>query len=332
MKLDRLLPTADAEELLELVQDFCARELDPIVDDSERRSEYPDGLFARLGDMGLLGLPFDEEYGGAEQPYEVYLQVLEEIARHWAGVAVAVSVHTMSALAIANHGTAQQKETWLRPMLDGRLIGGYSLSEPGAGSDVAAIETRAELVPGGYRITGEKSWITHGGRADTYTLFARTGPGRRGVSAFIAPAEAEGLVFGPPIQKMGLDAIPTASAFWDGAFLDEHRRLGAEGKGLPIALGALDSGRLGIAAVATGLAQSALDVAVDFAESRSAFGKPVIRHQGLAFMLADMAAAVDTARASYIDAARRRDAQPAVHPARERCEAGRDRHSHAGDH
>jgi alkylation response protein AidB-like acyl-CoA dehydrogenase len=308
MKLDRLLPTADAEELLELLQDFCARELDPIVDRSERQSEYPEGLFARLGELGLLGLPFDAQYGGTEQPYEVYLQVLEEIARHWASVAVAVSVHTMAALAIANHGTVQQKETWLRPMLEGRIVGGYSLSEPNAGSDVAAIETRAELVPGGYRITGEKSWITHGGRADCYILFARTSPGTGGVSAFVAPGEADGLVFGPPIHKMGLDSIPTASAFWDGAFLDENRRLGAEGKGLPIALGALDSGRLGIAAVATGLAQSALDVAVDFAGSRRAFGKPVIRHQGLAFMLADMAAAVDTARASYIDAARRRDA------------------------
>jgi alkylation response protein AidB-like acyl-CoA dehydrogenase len=308
VKLDRLLPTADAEQLLEVVQDFCISVMDPLVDESERRSEYPEGLFARLGELGLLGLPFGEEYGGAEQPYEVYLQVLEEIARHWASVAVAISVHTMSALAIANHGSATQKETWLRPMLEGRMVGGYSLSEPNAGSDVAALETRAELVPGGYRITGEKSWITNGGKADDYILFARTGRGSRGVSAFVAPPEVEGLVWGPPIQKMGLDSIPTASAFWDCAFLDEDRRLGAEGKGLPIALGALDSGRLGIAAVATGLAQSALDVAVDFASSRSAFGKPVIRHQGLAFLLADMAAAVDTARASYIDAARRRDA------------------------
>lgn len=308
MKVERMLPTADAVELLELVEAFGERELDPIVDDYERESRYPDGLLNRLGDLGLLGLTFDEDLGGGGQPYEVYLQVLEELARHWASVAVAVSVHTMASLVISNHGTRNQIERYLTPMLHGEAIGGYSLSEPHAGSDVASIQARADREDGGYRITGEKAWITNGGHADTYILFARTGAGSRGVSAFIAPGEADGLSFGPPLSKMGLDAIPTASAFWDGAFIDEDRRLGAEGKGLPIALGALDSGRLGIAAVATGLAQSALDVAVDFAKGRQAFGKPIIAHEGLAFLLADMAAAVDTARSTYLDAARRRDA------------------------
>ncbi len=308
MRVERMLPTPESVALLELVQDFARQEFDPLVDQYEREERYPDGLLGRLGGLGLLGLPFDEDLGGGGQPYEVYLQVLEELARHWAAVAVAVSVHTMASLVVVQHGSAEQKERWLTPMLEGRLIGGYSLSEPDAGSDVASMTTRAETTGDGYRITGEKAWITGGGRADLYILFARTGEGSHGVSAFIAPGQADGLTFGPPISKMGLDAIPTASAFWDGTVIGGDRLLGEPGSGLPIALGALDSGRLGIAAIATGVAQAALDVAVDFAEGRTAFGQPIINHEGLAFMLADMAAGVDTARATYLDAARRRDA------------------------
>ena len=308
MKVSRMLPTAESVELLELVEDFARQEFDPLVDQYERDQRYPEGLLGQLGELGLLGLTFDEDLGGGGQPYEVYLQVLEELARHWAAVAVAVSVHTMASLVVAQHGSPEQRERWLTPMLEGRLISGYSLSEPAAGSDVASMTTRAEASGDGYRISGEKAWITNGGKADQYILFARTGKGSHGVSAFIAPGEVDGLTFGPPVSKMGLDAIPTASAFWDGALIEGDRLLGELGSGLPIALGALDSGRLGIAAIATGLAQAALDVAVDFAEGRTAFGKPIINHEGLAFMLADMAAGVDTARATYLDAARRRDA------------------------
>lgn len=307
MRVDRLLPSPEAHELLELVREFSERNLAPIVDEHERHGRYPEGLFTQLGELGLLGLPFDEELGGAGQPYEVYLQVLEELARHWAAVAVAVSVHTMASLAIARHGDAAQRDAWLIPMIEGSVIGGYSLSEPHAGSDVAALHCRAERGEGGYAITGEKSWITHGGRADLYILFARTGTGSRGVSAFIAPGETEGLTFGPPLVKMGLESVPTTSAYWDGAWLEDRRLLGIAGQGIPIALGALDAGRLGIAAIATGLAQASLDVAAQYANERSAFGSPIIRHQGVGFLLADMVAAVDAARATYIDAARRRD-------------------------
>jgi alkylation response protein AidB-like acyl-CoA dehydrogenase len=193
-------------------------------------------------------------------------------------------------------------------MLEGRVIGGYSLSEPQAGSDAAALTCRADATPDGYLITGTKAWITHGGRADFYSLFARTGPGSKGVSCFLAPGETTGLEFGLPERKMGLHAIPTTAAYWDAAHLDADRLLGSEGQGLQIAFSALDSGRLGIAAVATGLAQSALDLAVDYAQERTAFGKKIFDHEGLGFLLADMAAAVDSARAMYLDAARRRDA------------------------
>ena len=308
MAVDRLLPTQEAEDLLALVRDIADKELGPRVDEHERAETYPEGLFATLGEAGLLGLPYPEEHGGGGQPYEVYLQVLEELAARWAAVAVAVSVHGLSCHPLAAFGTPAQQEEWLPRMLAGELVGGYSLSEPQAGSDAAALTCRAEKVEAGFRITGTKAWITHGGRADFYALFARTGEGSRGVSCFLAPGRAAGLSFGRPEEKMGLHAVPTVTAHWDGAVLGSDRLIGAEGQGLPIAFSALDAGRLGIAAVATGLAQAALDAAVDYAHERSTFGKRIIDHQGLGFLLADMAAAVDSARATYLDAARRRDA------------------------
>ncbi len=308
MPVDRLLPTQEAEDLLALVRDIADKELAPRVEEHERAETYPDGLFRTLGAAGLLGLPYPEEHGGGGQPYEVYLQVLEEFAARWAAVAVAVSVHGLSCHPLAAFGTPAQQERWLPAMLAGETIGGYSLSEPQAGSDAAALACKAEKVEGGFRITGTKAWITHGGKADFYALFARTGAGSRGISCFLAPGEADGLTWGKPEEKMGLHAIPTVTASWDGAVLDHDRLIGAEGQGLSIAFSALDAGRLGIAAVATGLAQSALDAAVDYAHERSTFGKKIIDHQGLGFLLADMAAAVDSARATYLDAARRRDA------------------------
>jgi alkylation response protein AidB-like acyl-CoA dehydrogenase len=311
MAVDRLLPTEEAADLISLTRDIADRELATRVERHERDETYPDGLFALLGKAGLLGLPYPEEFGGGGQPYEVYLQVLEELAARWAAVAVAVSVHGLSCHPIATFGTAAQRDRWLPELLGGEVVGGYSLSEPQAGSDAAALECRAERDPAGagYRVTGTKAWITHGGRADFYALFARTGEGgKRGISCFLAPGAADGLSFGRPEEKMGLHAVPTTSAYWDGALLEPDRLVGAEGQGLEIAFSALDSGRLGIAACATGLAQSALDAAVAYANERETFGQKIIDHQGLGFLLADMAAAVDSARATYLDAARRRDA------------------------
>ncbi|MEU4234764.1 acyl-CoA dehydrogenase family protein [Nonomuraea sp. NPDC026600] len=308
MTVDRLLPTEDAEDLIALTRDIADKELASRVDGHERAETYPEGLFATLGAAGLLGLPYPEEFGGGGQPYEVYLQVLEELAARWAAVAVATSVHTLACFPVATYGTPEQRERWLPDMLAGRIIGGYSLSEPQAGSDAAALTCKAEKVEHGYRITGNKAWITHGGKADFYALFARTGEGSRGISCFLAPGAADGLTFGRPEEKMGLHAIPTTSAHWDGTVIEADRLLGEEGQGLPIAFSALDSGRLGIAACATGLAQAALDAAVAYAKERKTFGRKIIDHQGLGFLLADMAAAVDSARATYLDAARRRDA------------------------
>ncbi|WP_084964091.1 acyl-CoA dehydrogenase family protein [Thermoactinospora rubra] len=305
MAVDRLLPTQEAYDLIDLTREIADKELASRVDEHERNETYPEGLFGILGAAGLLSLPYPEDVGGGGQPYEVYLQVLEELAARWAAVAVATSVHTLACYPLFTYGTPEQVSRWLPDMLGGSQIGGYSLSEPQAGSDAAALACKATRVEGGYLIKGTKAWITHGGRADFYALFART-PG--GVSCFLAPGSAEGLTFGRPEEKMGLHGVPTTSAFWDDAFLEEDRLIGAEGQGLQIALSALDSGRLGIAACATGLAQAALDAAVAYAKERTTFGRRIIDHQGLGFLLADMAASVESARATYLEAARRRDA------------------------
>lgn len=308
MPVDRLLPDQDAADLIALTRDIADKVLTPIVDEHERSETYPEGVFAQLGAAGLLSLAQPEEWGGAGQLFEIYLQVLEELAARWAAVAVAVSVHSLSCNPLLSFGTDEQKRRWLPGMLSGDQIGAYSLSEPQAGSDAAALRCAAVPSGNGYIINGSKSWITHGGRADFYNLFARTGEGSRGVSCFLIPADQPGLSFGKPEEKMGLAAVPTTSAFYDNAVVDAERRIGAEGQGLQIAFSALDAGRLGIAAVAVGIAQAALDEACAYANERTTFGRKIIDHQGLGFLLADMAAAVAGARATYLDAARRRDA------------------------
>nr|MDT0522385.1 acyl-CoA dehydrogenase family protein [Streptomyces sp. DSM 41633] len=279
MSVDRLLPSDEARELIELTRDIADKVLDPIVDQHEKAETYPEGVFAQLGAAGLLSLPQPEEWGGGGQPYEVYLQVLEEIAARWAAVGVAVSVHSLSSHPLLAYGSDEQKKRWLPGMLSGEQIGAYSLSEPQAGSDAAALNRKATRDGDAYLLNGSKAWITHGGKADFYTLFARTGEGSKGISCFLVPGDLEGLSFGNPEEKMGLHAVPTTSAFYDNARLDAERLIGQEGQGLSIAFSALDSGRLGIAAVAVGIAQAALDEAVRYANERTTFGRKIIDHQ-----------------------------------------------------
>lgn len=309
MPADRLPPTPEAADLLALVREVVAKELAPRVDDHEAASRFPREVFALLGRVGLLGLVYPAEYGGGEQPYEVYLQALEEIASVWASVAVGVSVHTMACYPLAAFGTEEQRRRWLPELLAGEVLGGYALSEPHAGSDAAALSTRARLDGDQYLLTGAKAWITHGGAADFYSLFARTGgEGADGISCFLVDGATEGLSAGPPERKMGLTGSVTTPLHLDSAPVAADRLLGGEGQGFRIALSALDSGRLGIAACAVGLAQGALDQAVAFAAQRTQFGRPIGEFQGLQFLLADMAAGVESARATYLAAARRRDA------------------------
>ena len=307
MPVDRLLPTEDASDLLNLVREIGDAELLPRVAADEKASRFPRDVFGTLGKAGLLGLPFPERYGGGGQPYEVYLQALEEIGARWASVGVGVSVQALTCFPLLNYGTEQQRERWLPELIGGDLLGAYCLSEPDAGSDPGAMRTRATRTERGWRLDGTKAWVTHGGQADFYTVLARTGEGSRGISCFLVPAGTPGLTAAEPEQKMGLTASTTTSMHFDGVEIDADRLIGAEGQGLSIALAALDAGRLGIAAVATGLAQAALDHAVGYAKQRRTFGQAIIDHQGLGFLLADMQAGVQSARATYLDAARRKD-------------------------
>ncbi|RCV51164.1 acyl-CoA dehydrogenase family protein [Marinitenerispora sediminis] len=319
MAVERRLPTPEAAELLELARELAEKELRPRAAEGERSAAFPRDVFRTIGRAGLLGLPYPERYGGGGQPYEVYLQVVEELAGEWLTVGLGLSVHTLACFPVAEFGTEEQRAELLPGMLGGESLGAYCLSEAHSGSDAAALSTRAEAVApgagpdaaGGYRVRGAKSWITHGGVADFYTLFARTGEpgsGAGGISCFHVPASAAGLAADPPEHKMGLNASPTAVVRFDDVAVPAGARIGAEGRGFTVALAALDSGRLGIAAGAVGVAQAALDLAVEHARQRRQFGRPIGEFQGVSFLLADMATQVAAARELYLAAARLRDA------------------------
>ena len=309
MDVDRMLPTEEAYDLLTLVRELCHDELAPRAAQAEETATFPRETFRTLGKAGLLGLPYPEEYGGGGQPYEVYLQMLEEIAAAWMSVGVGVSVHTMTSYAMATYGSDEQRARLLPDLTGGELLGSYALSEPQAGSDISAMTTKAVADGNDYVLNGTKSWISHGSHADFYTVFARTGADpKRGISAFHLAAPATGLSFGAPEKKMGLTGSTTTTVSFDDVRIPAADRIGDEGQGMRLALSALDSGRLGIAACATGLAQAALAEAAAYAKQREQFGRPIAEFQGLQFLLADMAAAVESARATYLSAARRRDA------------------------
>jgi alkylation response protein AidB-like acyl-CoA dehydrogenase len=308
MPAERMLPTSEAEDLLKLVREIATDELAPVAAEYEEAERFPREQFRLLGRSGLLGLPYPEQWGGAGQPYEVYLQVLEELATVWMTVGVGLSVHTMSCYPLSKFATDEQRDRLMPDLLAGDLLGAYALSEAHAGSDAAALSTRAEREGDDYVVTGSKAWITHGGIADFYTLMVRTSDdGGRGITCLLADADTPGMTADRPEHKMGLTGSPTTPLLLDKARIPVDRRMGDEGQGLKIALDALNSGRLGIAACAVGLAQGALDEAVRYANQRTQFGRAIIEFQGMEFLLADMAAAVESSRATYLEAARRRD-------------------------
>ncbi|HVQ19371.1 MAG TPA: acyl-CoA dehydrogenase family protein [Actinomycetes bacterium] len=307
--VERRWTTDTGDDLLAMVRELCANELAPNAADAESASEFPREVFRTLGRSGLLGLPFSAEYGGGGLAFHDYLQVLEEIATAWGTVALGVSVHTLSCFPLATYGSTEQQRHWLPEMLAGDQLGAYCLSEVDAGSDAAALTTSAERSGDEFIVNGTKAWITHGGVADFYALMARTGDvGARGISCLLVPAETDGLSAATPERKLGFTASPTAQVRFDNVHVPVERRLGADGQGFEIAMAALDAGRLGIAACAVGIAQAALDLAVDHAKHREQFGRPVAQFQGLSFMLADMATNVVAARELYLAAARRKDA------------------------
>ncbi|MEU0689717.1 acyl-CoA dehydrogenase family protein [Streptomyces uncialis] len=307
--VDRIAPTDEARDLFALVRELARREIAPTAADEEEAGRFPREVFTLLSRSGLLALPYDSAYGGGDQPYEVYLQVLEELAAVRLTVGLGASVHTLACHALAGFGTERQRTELLPAMLGGGLLGAYCLSEPAAGSDAASLRTKAVRDGDDWVLTGTKAWITHGGIADFYTVLARSGgPGARGITAYLVPGDAPGLSAAVPERKMGMKGSPTAQVHFDGVRVPDSRRLGDQGQGFTIALAALDSGRLGIAACAIGVAQAALDGAVEHATARRQFGRPVADFQGLRFLLADMATQIAAGRALYLAAARLRDA------------------------
>jgi alkylation response protein AidB-like acyl-CoA dehydrogenase len=310
--IERDCPDEETRALFELTAELADEVLRPRVDAAERDGSFPREEFRVLGRAGLLALPYPERFGGGGQPYETYLQVVEELSRAWLAVGLGVSVHTLACFPLVTAGTPEQQD-WLPDLLGGERLGAYCLSEPASGSDAGALRTTAVADGPDYVLDGVKAWISHAGLADFYTLFARTsgdheGPDRaRGISCLHVPAETPGVSAAPAEHKMGMRASVTAQMIFDGARVPADHLVGGEGNGFSLALAALDSGRLGIAACATGVAQAALDAAVGWARERRQFGRPIADFQGLSFLLADMATAVEAARALYLSAARRKD-------------------------
>jgi alkylation response protein AidB-like acyl-CoA dehydrogenase len=259
----------------------------------------------------LTGIPYEERFGGAGQPLLTYLAVLEEIASGFLSLSISLSVHHLSAFGVHQFGSEALKERYLPRLFSGEWLGAYALSEASSGSDAAALRTRAERGPdgSGYRLTGSKRFISSAGEAEFYLVMARTGgDGAKGISAFAIERDWEGFEFGKLEDKMAWHASPMRELIFDGCEVPAENLVGEEGQGFAIALAALDSGRLGIAACSVGLAQAAFEAAVAFARERQQFGRPVIEFQGLQFMLADMATQIEAARRLYREAARLRDA------------------------
>ena len=298
------------QDLLTVVRGFVDNEVAPAAAEHEAAERFPRATFDELGRLDLLGLAMPESVGGSDLDYRTYLLVLEELARGHATLALAVSVHTLVMKAILHAATEEQAQQLLPPMVTGEHLGAFCLSEPDAGSDAASLSCRAERTDDGYVLNGTKAWVTHGGHAQTHIVFARTGgAGPKGISAFAVDADQDGLSVAKHEDKMGLRGSPTAQLVLTDAVVGHDRLLGGEeGRGFATAMAGLDTGRLGIAAIAVGLGQAGLDHAVRYAREREQFGRPIVEFQGLQFLLADMATQVEAARCLYKDAASRMDA------------------------
>ena len=295
----------EQREVRERAADFADREVAPHAAELDREDRVPFETLEKLSEMGFMGLCVPERYGGAGQDFLSYCLMIEELSRADAGVGVTLAVHTSAGtLPILMFGTEEQKARWVPPLARGERIGSFALTEPTTGSDAAAIETTAEKVEGGYRISGHKQWVTNGRIAGTAILFARA---PKGVTAFVVPMDAEGISFGKHAKKMGVISATTDDVLLDAVFVPEEDRLEEEGKGLGVALGTLDPGRIGIAAQAVGIAEAAFRYAAGYAARRTTFGKPIGEHQAIAFKLADVQTKIRAARLLVHEAAWMKD-------------------------
>jgi len=318
-------PLTEEERLLQATaREFAERELAPSAAERDEAERFDRSIFDRMAALGFTAAPFPESVGGAGFSYVGWTLVMEEIARADMASAVTLSVHILSQFPVVTWGSDEQRSRWLAPMLAGERLGAFALTEPGAGSDAAALRTRAvrlgadgseidlDAAPeevAAYRLDGTKIWISNAPYAEHYLVFATLDPARgpNGITAFLVESGTPGFLFGRKERKMGIRACPSAELIFDGAVVPVANRLGAEGQGYRIALSALGEGRISIAAACVGLARSALEQSAAYVQQRRAFGKPLADQEGLRFMLAEMARDVEAARALTRQAAAARD-------------------------
>ncbi|AIK39836.1 MULTISPECIES: acyl-CoA dehydrogenase AcdA [Bacillus] len=287
------------EMIRKMVRDFARNEVAPTAAERDEEERFDRALFDQMADLGLTGIPWPEEYGGIGSDYLAYVIAVEELSRVCASTGVTLSAHTsLAGWPIFKFGTEEQKQKFLRPMAEGKKIGAYGLTEPGSGSDAGGMRTTAKRDGDHYILNGSKIFITNGGIADIYVVFALTDPEskQRGTSAFIVESDALGFSVGKKESKLGIRSSPTTEIMFEDCRIPAENLLGEEGQGFKIAMQTLDGGRNGIAAQAVGIAQGALDASVEYARERHQFGKPIAAQQGIGFKLADMATSVEAAR------------------------------------
>ncbi|MRD39730.1 acyl-CoA dehydrogenase AcdA [Bacillus thuringiensis] len=287
------------EMIRKMVRDFAKNEVAPTAAERDEEERFDRELFDQMAELGLTGIPWPEEYGGIGSDYLAYVIAIEELSRVCASTGVTLSAHTsLAGWPIFKFGTEEQKQKFLRPMAEGKKIGAYGLTEPGSGSDAGGMKTIAKRDGDHYILNGSKIFITNGGIADIYVVFALTDPEskQRGTSAFIVESDTPGFSVGKKESKLGIRSSPTTEIMFEDCRIPVENLLGKEGQGFKVAMQTLDGGRNGIAAQAVGIAQGALDVSVEYARERHQFGKPIAAQQGIGFKLADMATDVEAAR------------------------------------
>ena len=298
-------------ELIETAAETARDVLGSTLKEDDEAEQFRPEYIHQLGEAGLCGIPTSEEFEGLGQGYFEYALVLEEIAKVSPSYAVSIAVSGLPQVILQEFGTPEQQSTWIPGLAQGQFIGGFALSEPDSGSDAGSLTTVAEYDADThtYRLNGRKFWITHGGYADIYIVMARTGgSGPKGVSAFIVSKDTPGLSFGKKEEKMGLRSSPTAEMILEDAVIPAANLIGQEGQGFTVAMRALDSGRITIAASALGIAQASLDESAEYACVRKQFDKAIIQFQGVGFMVADMAIQIEQARLLVHKAALLKDA------------------------
>ncbi|KIL49731.1 acyl-CoA dehydrogenase [Jeotgalibacillus soli] len=297
--------TEEQEMMRKMVRDFAKEEVAPFIERMEQ-GEFPREIIRKMAAHGLLGISVPEKYGGSEMDYTSYIIAVHELSKVSAVIGVILSVHTsVGTNPILYFGTEEQKQRYVTKLAKGEYLGAFCLTEPGAGSDAASMKSRAVKKGDYYILNGSKMFITNGGEADTYIVFASTNPtaGTRGVSAFIVEKGTQGLVIGKDEEKMGLHGSRTVQLTFDNMKIPTENLLGKEGEGFKIALANLDTGRIGIAAQSLGIAEAAYEYAVGYAKERTQFGKPISMQQGIGFKIADMATAAEAARLLVYQAA-----------------------------